>query len=232
MLVLAIETATHHSSVVLIDGERELAAWREVTRQDLCQRLAAEVARALVSAAREFSGLQLVAVGLGPGSFTSVRIGMATAKGIAFARGVPLVGVPSLEAMVWQARHGVSGLVRPVTDAKRGELYTALYRVHGDEIEQVEQESVTTASDLMAHLSSSGEAVTIVGERSALAEEDVARFGDMMWPEAVWPDAAAVAELGVRRYTQTGEDAVGPLRPIYVRMSYAEESRKLDLGLR
>ena len=232
MLVLAIETATHHSSVVVTDGERELAAWREVTRQDLCQRLAAEVGRALVSAGRGFGELRLVAVGLGPGSFTSVRIGMATTKGIAFARGVPLVGVPSLEAMVWQVRHGVSGLVRPVTDAKRSELYTALYRVHGGEIEQAEQESVTTASDLMAHLSGSSEAVTVVGERSALAEEDVARFGDMMWREAVWPDAAAVAELGVRRYTQTGEDAVGPLRPIYVRMSYAEESRKLDLGLR
>jgi tRNA threonylcarbamoyladenosine biosynthesis protein TsaB len=232
MLVLAIETATHHSSVVVTDGERELAAWREVTRQDLCQRLAAEVGRALLSAGCEFSDLQLVAVGLGPGSFTSVRIGMATAKGIALARGIPLVGIPSLMAMTWQARAHVSGLVCPVTDAKRGELYTALYQVQRDDVEQVEKESVATASDLMARLSSHRVPVTIVGERAALADEDVARFGDMMWREAVWPDAADVADLGARRYNQTGGDAVGPLRPIYVRMSYAEESRKLDLGLR
>jgi len=232
MLVLAIETATHHSSAVVTDGERELAAWREVTRQDLCQRLAAEVGETLLGAGRDFDDLQLVAVGLGPGSFTSVRIGMATAKGIAFARGIPLVGIPSLRAMAWRVRHDVSGLVCPATDAKRGELYTALYRVQGDHVEQVEKESVTTAADLTARLSSHRVPITIVGERSSLADEDVARFGDMMWPEDVWPDAAAVADLGARRYNQAGEDVVGPLRPIYVRMSYAEESRKLDLGLR
>jgi tRNA threonylcarbamoyladenosine biosynthesis protein TsaB len=232
MLVLAIETATHHASVVIRDGERELAAWREVTHQDLCQRLAAEVSGALLSAGRGFADLELVAVGLGPGSFTSVRIGMATAKGIAFARGIPLVGVPSLQAMAWGARHDLSGLVCPVTDAKRSELYTALYRVQGDDVQQLEKESVATASDLVARLSGLREPVTVVGEPAMLTGDDVARFGDMIWREALWPDAAAVADMGARRYNQTGEDAVGPLRPIYVRMSYAEESRKLDLGLR
>ena len=232
MLVLAIETATIHSSVSVVEGGRELAGWRELTHQDLCQRLAFEARTMLDRAGRGPGDLGLIAVGLGPGSFTSVRVGVATAKGIAFAREIALVGIPSLEAMAWQVRDRVAGLVCPVTDARRGELYAALFRVRPDAIEQVEEESVTTATDLAERLVRLGEPVTVVGEAGRLQEADVARFGDMMPSHPVWPDAASVAELGLRRYNARGGDEIGPLRPIYVRMSYAEESRRLDLGLR
>jgi len=232
MLVLAIETATNHSSVVLADDDRELASWREVTRQDLCQRLALEVSRVLEKAEKRFGDLQLVAAGLGPGSFTSVRVGLATAKGIALARDIPLVGVSSLEAMVWQTRGRLAGVVCAVIDAKRGELYASSYRVERGRLEQVERESVATAADLVARLASLGQPAVVIGEPEQLSRQDVERFGHILRRPAAWPDAAAIAELGLRRYNARGEDEIGPLRPIYVRMSYAEESRKIDLGLR
>ncbi len=187
---------------------------------------------ALERAGRGFGDLGLIAAGIGPGSFTSVRVGLATAKGFALARDLPLVGVPSMAAMAWQVRGRLSGLICPIIDAKRGELYAGLYRVGAELPERVVEEWVTTAADLAARLEARGEPVAVIGDPDQLPAADVALLGNRMCPEAAWPDAAAVADLAVRRFDAGGGDEIGPLRPIYVRMSYAEESRRLDLGLR
>lgn len=232
MLALGIETATAHSSVVLVRGDRELAAWREVTHRDLCRRLADEVAGVLEAAACTFADLELIAVGLGPGSFTSLRVGLATAKAIAFARSVPLVGVSSLAALAWRARGKIAGLACPLLPAGRGEVYGAVYRVGPDDIEQVAPESVAGREDLGARLAAWGEPVALLG----LVEEELARGEGgqaVLRPGLVCaPDALAVAELGWRRYAASGGDEIAPLRPIYVRKSYAEERFEIDLGLR
>ena len=120
MLTLAIETATEQAGVVLWEAGRELAAWREVTRQDLLVRLAGQVSQVLSQAERDFEELDLICIGLGPGSFTSLRVGLATAKGLSLAHGTPLVGVGSLAAMAWDFRARVTGLACPVLDARRG----------------------------------------------------------------------------------------------------------------
>jgi tRNA threonylcarbamoyladenosine biosynthesis protein TsaB len=232
MLVLALETATPRTSVVVAEDGRELAAWRELTHQDLCRRLAAETGEVLRRAARAFADLDLVAVGLGPGSFTATRVGLATAKGFALAHDLPLVGISSLAAMAWASRAPVTGLVCPVLDAKRGEVYGALYRVEQGAVEEVRPAFVATAADLTAQLSALGEPVTILAESDRLPPDIRAALRDLLWPEPVWPDATAIAELGQRRFAERGGDELGPLRPIYVRMSYAEESLHLDLGLR
>ncbi len=232
MLTLAIETATSHTSVAVADEGRELSAWREVTGQDLCRRLAGEVHGALSRSGRGFAEVQLLAVGLGPGSFTSLRVGLATAKGIALARDVPLVGVSSLQAMAWQFRSRLSGLVCPVLDAKRRELYAAICRVSAREVEVIEKEFVASPADLAARLALLPEPVTVFGELDQLSPEDRAHLSGLAPPEPAWPDASAIADLGRRRYAERGADEISPLRPIYVRVSYAEESHHLDLGLR
>jgi tRNA threonylcarbamoyladenosine biosynthesis protein TsaB len=232
MLCLAIETATAHSSVVLAYGNGELAAWREVTHQDLCRRLAAETERVLRQAGRGFADLGLVAVGLGPGSFTSLRVGIATAKAIALARDLPLVGIPSLQAMAWQVRPRITGLVCPIIDAKRGEFYTGLYRITASAPEPIEQEAVLTPRQIGEKLSAVCEPVAVAGEVDHLSPDDRALLGAWCHPDPVWPDAAAVADLAMARYAERGGDDLASLRPIYVRMSYAEESLHLDLGLR
>jgi len=236
MLVLAIETATEQASLVLADKDREIAGWRDVTHQDLCRRLAAETSQVLTRAGRRFADVKLIAVGLGPGSFTSVRVGLATAKGFAFALGRPLVGVSSLAAMAWQVRGSISGLVCPVTDARRDEVYTALYRLKGKAIVSLWEASVARPAQLAQRLSSVEEPVTLVGQVDRLSlDEVVGRLGEraqIRSGEVVLPDALAVAQLGRRRYAEQGGDEIGPLRPIYVRVSYAEESAHLDLGLR
>jgi tRNA threonylcarbamoyladenosine biosynthesis protein TsaB len=278
MLVLGIETATEHSSVALVEAANEVAAWREVSRQDLCRRLAAEAGHLLARAAQQgslpasggraplpsaaqFRNLDLIAVGLGPGSFTSLRVGLATAKAFAFALDKPLVGVSSLEAMCWQERDRLPGLACPVLDARRGELYAAVYRTSAESLQLAAPEFVATPEALAEKLAQLGEPVALFGQTDCLTDEQAEAFtekrvtvwreqvssgaplwdpegpirgpeGQLRCPPVVLPDALAVAELGRARFQARGPDDIAPLRPIYVRMSYAEEAASIDLGLR
>jgi len=236
MLVLALETAVERASVVVAQDARELVAWREDTHQDLCRRLAPEVAQVIARAGCRFSDLDLVAVGLGPGHFTALRVGLATAKAVALAQDLPLVGISSLAAMAWHIRDRVAGLVCPVLDARRGEVYAALYRIGADSIDAEEGAFVAASKDVVERLLSRGERVTLFGQVDPVATGELAggsgELIDLRSEEAVFPDALAVAQLGRRRFAARGGDDAPALRPIYVRKSYAEERSDIDLGLR
>jgi len=236
MLVLALDTAVERASAVLAEDDRELAAWRAETRQDLCRRLASEVAAVLGRSGHSFDDLDLVAVGLGPGSFTGLRIGLATAKAIALARDLPLVGISSLAAMAWQVRDRLTGLTCPILDARRGEIYAALYHTAADRVQAVAPEFVASPSDLGERLRSFDENIALFGQLDRLPAEEIARAagerGHLWRDETILPDALAVAQLGRRRCNTSGADDPASLRPIYVRMSYAEERFDIDLGLR
>jgi tRNA threonylcarbamoyladenosine biosynthesis protein TsaB len=235
MLLLAIETATDHSSVALFEGEVEVASWRERTHQDLLRRLASEVGGVMGRAGRAFSALDLIAVGLGPGSFTSLRVGLATAKGLSLAWDVPLVGVPTLAALTWQARAQFIDLACPVLDARRGEVYAGLFRVEGEAVTRVGEEFVADAPTLAARLREAGEPVTLLGETDLPPVQEAVAVPDPRFPILdSWasPDAAAIAHLAALHFAQSGPDDPDALKPIYVRKSYAEEKFDIDLGLR
>jgi tRNA threonylcarbamoyladenosine biosynthesis protein TsaB len=236
MLVLALDTAVERASLVLADDDRELAAWRAHSRHDLCRRLAPELPQLMARARRAFDDLDLVAVGLGPGSFTALRVGLATAKGIALARDLHLVGVSSLAAMAWQVRDRLPSLACPMLDARRGEVYAAVYRTADDGVHALAPEFAASPSDLAQRLSSLDQHVTLFGQLDRLPAEEIARAVGShphLWrDETILPDALAVAQLGRRRYNASGADDPASLRPIYVRISYAEERFDIDLGLR
>ncbi len=236
MLTLALDTAVRRASVVLADDDRELASWRADTHQDLCRRLAPEISDLIERAGRTFPDIDLIAVGLGPGFFTSLRVGLATAKAIALSLDRPLVGVSSLAAMAWHARDRLAGLVCPMLDARRGEVYAAIYRASPHRVEQVEPEFVADPSGLGQRLRPHEESVHLFGQMDAIpVDRIVEAVGPRACPhrrEAVLPDALAVAQLSRRRYTRQGGDDPAPLRPIYVRKSYAEERFDIDLGMR
>jgi len=235
MLVLALETATEHASVVLAEDDRELAAWRAVTRQDLCLRLAAEMTQVLDQAGADPGDVALVAVGLGPGSFTALRVGLATAKGFCLARGAPLVGVSALEAMAWQVRDRVSGMACPVIDARRGEVYAGLFQVTGRQVTQTGEEFVARPQELRKRLAALGQPVSLLGQVDRIQPEALAGLrggGVAVLEDPVAPEALAIARIGRTRYLAHPVDEIDSARPIYVRRSYAEERFDIDLGLR
>lgn len=223
--MLGIEAATQVAAVAVVCGER-LVAERLVNNQrthsaNLLPMLKGVMEDAQVGH-RDLGG---IAVSVGPGSFTGLRIGMATAKTLAQAWGLPVVGVSTLEGLAF-ALAGREGLICPVLHAKRGEVYAALYRAGKEGLYLVEGPLALPPPDLARKLLESGQAVTVIGEGALMHREllqGILRDRLSFAPESLmWPRAAHIAALGYRLLVQN--KGVDPLKllPDYVRPSEAE----------
>ncbi len=203
--------------------------------------LLSTLAGALERAGERISDVRGVVVGRGPGSFTGVRIGVATAKGLAQGLGVPLVGVGTLDALAWQlAGAGREGLVGIVGDAMRGEVYPALFRCEGARALRLTPDRVAKpalAAEQWA--SETDEPVLLCGNGLAKYREVFSAAlgtGAVFADEATWWPAgaglfAALAglEAGVAGSLERGD--AGAVLPIYTRLSDAEENERARAGL-
>ncbi len=224
-IVLGLDTATLTESAAVVIGDDVVARGDVVTttHSDRLLPLCAEVlARAGVAA----GALDAIAVGAGPGSFTGLRIGMATAKGLAFALGKPLWAVSSLAALAADALDaGAAPLVIAALDARRGELYCGAYRRDGARVVAAAAERVLPPEELAAAIAAvraPGEPVAVVGDAIEVHELAARALGDgvRVASEArTTPPAAWVARLAL-----AGErvDALVDGAPAYVRPSEAE----------
>ncbi len=217
MNVLAIDASTRMLSVCLaMDSGRTESlldvglthAERIIDLVDFC------VTRANV----EKSAIELVACAEGPGSFTGLRIGMATAKGIAAALGIPWVAVPTLDCLAWGLEN-TRGAVVPVIDARKGRYWAALY-LSGER----QGDWLDISAEGLAALMDRHEEVLVTGPNAgdfeALATE---RSGITMDPRAGTGAARGLAALALEAFGQRGgyPDSAGPL---YLRPSEAEET--------
>jgi len=223
MTILAIETATDVASAALLDGDSLRASLAFRARRDVCRRMLPEIQAMMGAAGVEVASLSGVAVGRGPGSFTGIRIGVAMAKGLALALGVPVFGISTLAACAYPAR-GMGGIACALIPAHGDELYTGIFPA-GDVPTPIE-ERIFTAGELVAHLSRLGQPVTFapaseqVGNLlplNELAVEHRMLSHDLAWHLAGWVGRLAQARLAA------GEqgDGVG-LAPVYLRLSQAE----------
>ncbi len=222
MYILGIETSTKTGSIAVLSDESVIAQYSlniEVTHSE---RLMATVDRVLRDTGLTVAALDGFAVAIGPGSFTGLRIGISTVKGLAFATGKPVAAVPTLQALAWNlpfAGHPVC----PLLDARKKEVYAALYKNDDATPLQLMPEMVISLSQLAAGVS--GKTV-FTGEGSQIYRSDIKKiFGTqaLFAPRsAILPSAAAVAEIGLemlRNGMQTDPDA---LTPKYIRRPEAE----------
>lgn len=223
--VLAIDTSTRVASVALLGPGQDLGAeGRAESRSD---DLIALVDRVLGEAGVELAQLAAVAIGAGPGSFTGLRIGMATAKGLCFAAGLPLWSVSSLAALALDAATVESladVLIVPAFDARRGEICAGFYRIDGDRAESMGAERIMLPAELAAavadarretHLSRTvlvGDALETYGEALADAGEPLARA-------RITPSGRSVARLAL---AGSRVDVLQTGTPVYIRPSAAE----------
>lgn len=131
MLILAFDSSTKVGSVALINGGVTEGEYTLSVQRTHAERLMPAIERVMADAGRRPSELNAVVVGTGPGSFTGLRIAISTAKGLSLALGCPVVGVSTLDAMAWGLA-GYDSLTCPMLDARRGEVYFALYRPDGE----------------------------------------------------------------------------------------------------
>jgi len=201
MIVLGLDTCFSSCSVAVLDGERVLACAQEVMARGHQERLAPMAREVMADAGLAFDRLDRIAVTVGPGSFTGLRIGIAFAKGLAFALGRPTVGIGALEALAAEA----SGLVFPAIDARRGQLYLQAFD-DGRALMAPDALSAEVAAARLAELSQ-GRPFTLVGSGAALLA-DVSPTARVISAEGA--DARNVARMAAVR-----EPA--PLKPLYLR---------------
>ncbi|HLW69559.1 MAG TPA: tRNA (adenosine(37)-N6)-threonylcarbamoyltransferase complex dimerization subunit type 1 TsaB [Candidatus Binataceae bacterium] len=191
-----------------------------------CAGLPDAVNEVLDGAGFKLRDLAAIAVGIGPGSFTGLRVGLSYAKGLVSALGMAIVGVSSLEAIaLCAAREARAGMtVCPIIDARRGELYTALYRSSGDALERVTGDLAVSVDELAARLSGD---VIVVGE--AMGEEVRTAAQARGYRIEVVTGAAElslrgslVAVLGAGRVASHEIDHAATLEPLYVRAADAQ----------
>lgn len=236
--VLGIDTATLTASVAVIRGDELLAAGQSSVNTH-SQRLLGLVDEALRAASLTLADLDGIAIGAGPGSFTGLRIGMATAKGLAFAADKPLWAVSSLAAMAGSASADgdayadrADTLVVPILDARRMEIFAGFYRLDGSDVESLGDELVIAPKALGAALSrvfaatgltravALGDGVGVYREELTQLSATLGSEGELAFIEGPdTPPAAAVARLAVRGEQR---DLVIDGAPSYIRLSEAE----------
>jgi len=236
MLILGIDTATTVAAVGVVqaghDG-RVLADVSEHSATGHVARLPDLVARALTEAGVGLGAVNALAVSVGPGSFTGLRVGLCFAKGIAFASGARLVGVGTLEALAATAPPRFS-LVATVNDARRGETYVALFRRTALGIERVTDDMALTpghAAQAIARAVGSAPSCVLLGDGAERYPEAFGRLreqGVEVVPLGeIHPRGSTVARLGERRLERGESDRVEAIVPLYVRASAAEQNVRI-----
>jgi len=223
MLILAIETSTPRSSVALVgqDGVVADAALGVPRRHG--EFLVPAIVFLLAQSGRTVQDVTGVAVGLGPGLYTGLRVGIATAITFASARGLPAVGLSGLDVLAFQARH-VRRVICSTIDARRGELFWGLYRQAPGGVQRESELRVGSPDTLAAELQGLGEPCLVLGDAARRHAKELAVHHDIELDptSAGHPLAADLGTLALPRFVREETERALELRPIYLRTADAK----------
>lgn len=216
-MILALETSSSIGSVALVD---ESALIQELPLEEGLRHgtsLLPAAEKLLSNAGIRPYDLTAVAVSHGPGSYTGIRIGLMAAKALAFGAGIPLVTVSSLAALAWTARTSATMIV-PAQDARRDEVYAAVYRLQHDTIEALVPDKALTPEEAIGL--ALGEDWCIVGSAAEKYRELFAARvlpGVRILDEPTAPSACSVGILGWRKLTAGNDNNPCTAEPVYLR---------------
>lgn len=224
MKILALDSATPHGGVALLDGERVCGHALVQGEADHVARLPEAVVRLLEEAGWQPGDLDGVAVTLGPGSFTGVRIALGLAKGLALGLGIPVAGVSTLELVAVASGH-TSGVVVPILDARRGEVFAGGYRLADLSHPLLVPRAWSPADLVQALRELDAPPPLLTGPGVPLILPLLAEACPVADP-ALWPlDPVHLARLGAQRLAEGDLLPAELLEPLYLRRSEAEEKR-------
>ncbi len=223
MKILGIDTSTSCGSVGLIDGDSVIAEYLLDIPVTHSERLLSSIEHVLRQAGCSTEDLDGWAISLGPGSFTGLRIGVSTIKGLAFATQKPVAGVPTLDALAFNITP-TPYLICPILDARKGEVYTGFYRYEeGNNLKRISVYQAISPEDLTSKIE----------ERTIFLGNGVKTYGDYLRnavpalaafvPASLnLPHGSTVARLGLERLRRNEVLDLSTFTPIYVRASEAE----------
>lgn len=223
-LILAIETATMCGSVALVSGEQCLAEDSIDSAITHSRRLIQQVDHIMKEAGLDWGQIDAIGVSLGPGSFTGLRIGLSTAKGLVMATGPPLIGVPTLDGLAAQTALPPGSQVCALLDARKKEVYAAFYEGNASGVPERTSEYLVMKPDKLAAIID--KPTTLIGD-GAVVYRDI--FAETLADKAIFtplqvffPRAAPIGLIASRMFAEKTFIDPAEAVPIYVRPSEAE----------
>lgn len=233
MKILAIEASSLVASVAIINDDVITAEYtinNKITHSETLLPMIDEICRMTDTDVRTFDA---IAISGGPGSFTGLRIGSATAKGLALALNIPIVHVPTLNAMAYNV-YGTDMVICPIMDARRGQVYTGIYSFEGDELKVYLESSALPIEELIDKLKSIGRKTIFLGDGVPVFK---AQIDDIYSVEHCYAPAgmnrqraSSVAVLGSVLFEQGVTINSDEHVPEYLRVSQAERERAEKMG--
>ena len=223
MIILGITTATQQVGCAIGGHEGVLASAHSSRGKRHAETLAPAIDFVRQQARIELSEIGVIAIDIGPGLYTGLRVGIAAAKAMAHALRVPMIGISSLDLLAWPVRHTAREIVA-VIDARRGEVFDARYRVTPGGVQRIAGPSVTSPHELRAELRASDAEYLLVGDgalRYSKEWDDMVR-AELAEQYLAHPNAASLVQLAHARAIR--EEFVQPweLDPLYLRPPDAE----------
>jgi tRNA threonylcarbamoyladenosine biosynthesis protein TsaB len=229
MLLLGLDTATRRVGVVLANehgliGRVELGGTADTTPPRHAETLAPAIAWCCERTGVELTQVSAIAVGIGPGMFTGLRVGVTTAKVLAQSLRVPVIPIPSLDLLAYPLRYA-RRLVVATIDARRHELYWSIYRAVPGGVQRVSEYELGAPDDLVAELEARGEDALVCGDGALRFADAFAPLGsrsELAGPAHAAPSLSALVELAQARFVREEFCSPSEVLPMYLRQSDAE----------
>ncbi len=222
MTILAIDTSNYTLGVALLEDNQVLGEYITNLKKNHSVRIMPAIQTLMKDCERVPADLTKIVVAKGPGSYTGVRIGVTIAKTLAWTLNIPLVGISSLEILAAGAGRYFDGFVSPLFDARRGQVYTALYQYQNGELTAVAQDQLIMLADWAAKLTELNKPIMFIGNDLPIHK---AKIEELLGTQAIFanmteqnPRPAELAWLGK---DQPGED-IHSFVPNYIRLAEAE----------
>ena len=228
MKILGLDSSGIVASVAIVEDDVLIAEYTVKYKKTHSQTLLPMLDEIAKMTELDLNSIDAIAVAAGPGSFTGLRIGSATAKGLGLALKKPLIAIPTVEGLAYNL-YDISGLICPIMDARRKQVYTGIYRFTDHQLKVVEDQMAVPMETVIEKLNQYGEAVTFLGDGVPVFHELIAE--KMTVPYSFAPAhvnkqrAAAVAALGEIYYRQGKTETAMEHVPDYLRVSQAERER-------
>lgn len=234
MKILGIDSSGLVASAAIVAEGMLVSEFTVNNKQTHSQTLLPMIEQVVEMADIPLDALDAIAVAAGPGSFTGLRIGASTAKGMALALKKPIVSVPTLEGLAY--RVGVTeAVVCPMMDARRNQVYTGMYHIKNGQLECILEQCAVAIEGIVEKLNAHGEKVVLLGDGIPVQYDYLKE--KLAVPYEIAPvhmnrqSAAAVAALGEIYFAAGRAEEAGQHRPIYLRKSQAEREREQRLGV-
>lgn len=233
MKILGIDSSGLVASAAIADEKNIIAEFTVNNKQTHSQTLLPMIEKVVDMSGIELEQIDAIAIAAGPGSFTGLRIGSATAKGIGLALKKPIVSVPTLEGIAYRVSV-FDGLICPIMDARRGQVYTGIYKADGDGLTCLSEQKAVDIHDILKELEEYDEKVIFLGDGVEVHRETIENeLKNELKNEFVFApvhlskqSAAAVAVLGSIYFEQGKAESADEHKPIYLRKSQAERERE------